>query len=247
MQVVFTTVFAIVPSILLLLYFYKRDLNPEPRGALLLTFLFGVLIVVPVVAVVLPIQSHVKVPAGPFSFGLFTAFLCAAIPEEFFKFIVVTRYSARHRAFDEPMDGIVYGATASLGFATFENIMYVSHGGWETAIARAFTAVPCHACLGAILGYYVGQARFEPGRKAALWWGLLAAILLHGMYDFPLMAMRRMSDEDGGVMLWSFLALMAACLLVLVVAIIWVLGIVRKLHRAQERAVEQLAVASPTE
>ena len=84
------------------------------------------------------------------------------IPEETFKYLVLTRYSARHRAFDEPMDGIVYGAVASLGFAALENLLYVGSGDLGTAVARAATAVPGHAFTGAIMGYYVGQARFGP-------------------------------------------------------------------------------------
>ena len=38
---------AIIPS-LLLWYFYKRDLNPEPREVLIKTFFLGILIVLPV-------------------------------------------------------------------------------------------------------------------------------------------------------------------------------------------------------
>jgi RsiW-degrading membrane proteinase PrsW (M82 family) len=128
---------------------------------LIKTFLLGILIVVPVIIVAWPLWLLNSRLDHPMLAGLYTALLCAAVPEEFFKFLVITRYSARNPAFDEPMDGVVYGATASLGFATLENILYVVRGGWMVAAARALTAVPCHACLGAILGYYVGQGRFN--------------------------------------------------------------------------------------
>ncbi len=164
MTLVFTIICAVVPSLLLLWYFYKRDLNPEPRRVLIKTFLLGILIVLPVSLITLPLGLSGIHPGNPLLAGLYFAFLCAAVPEEFFKFLVVTRYSARNPAFDEPMDGVVYGATASLGFATLENIVYVLNGGWTVAVMRALTSVPCHACLGDILGYYVGQARFN--RKA---------------------------------------------------------------------------------
>ena len=58
------------------------------------------------------------------------------------------------KEFDELMDGIVYGAVASLGFATLENIMYCIDGGLSVVAIRALTAVPAHASFGAIMGYY---------------------------------------------------------------------------------------------
>ena len=163
--------------------------------------------------------------------GLYCALFYAAVPEEFFKFLVVTRYSARNPAFDEPMDGVVYGATASLGFATLENILYVAQGGWIVAVARALTAVPCHACLGAILGYYVGQARFKGERKISAWLGLLVATLLHALYDFPLLAMRGL-DNVGG-QLGLVLGLLVFFLAVFVFEIVWTLRIIRRLRREQ--------------
>ncbi|HPQ41386.1 MAG TPA: PrsW family glutamic-type intramembrane protease, partial [bacterium] len=196
MTLIFSTLAAVLPSLLLLRYFYRRDLNPEPRGALVKTFLLGVLIVIPVVIVVVPLLIFSPRWQDPFWVGLYGALICAAIPEEFFKYLVITRYSARHPAFNEPMDGIVYGATASLGFATLENIMYVTSNGWGVAISRALTAVPCHACLGAILGYYIGQARFRNSKRLART-GLLIAILLHASYDYPLMVMDALTPAAG--------------------------------------------------
>ena len=48
MIVVLAITCAIIPSLLLLWYFYKRDLNPEPSEVLIKTFLLGILIVLPV-------------------------------------------------------------------------------------------------------------------------------------------------------------------------------------------------------
>jgi len=130
------------------------------------------------------------------------------------------------------MDGVVYGATASLGFATLENILYVAHGGWIVAVARALTAVPCHACLGAILGYYVGQARFKSERKVSPWLGLLVATLLHALYDFPLLAVRGLDDDVGG-QLGSVLGLLVFFLAVFIFETVWTLRITRRLRREQ--------------
>jgi len=233
--IVLTIISAAIPSLLLLGYFYKRDLNPEPRSVLIKTFVLGILIVVPVIIIAGPLWLLNSCLNHPMLAGLYTALLCAAIPEEFFKFLVITRYSARNPAFDEPMDGVVYGATASLGFATLENILYVAQGGWMVAVARAFTAVPCHACLGAILGYYVGQEHFSVDRKCYARLGLLVAIVLHGLYDFPLFVMIRLDDNSSGKWELSW-ALLVCSLAVLVVEIVWTRRIVKRLRRQQVQA-----------
>jgi len=182
---------AVVPSLLLLWYVYARDKNPEPRGLLLKTFLLGAAICVPVVPVALGLQALGEgMAVGIWGAALVQAFLGAAIPEELFKYLVLRRYVWSKNAFDEPLDGVVYGVTASLGFATLENLLYVGEGGIGVAVLRAVTAVPCHAFTGMVMGAYVGRARFatEPRERTALLAaGLGWAVLLHGAYDAFLM------------------------------------------------------------
>jgi RsiW-degrading membrane proteinase PrsW (M82 family) len=247
MTLAISAVGALLPSLLLLWYFYQSDRNPEPRDVLLKTFFLGVLIVVPIIAVTLPVMLLVPLPANPLLFALFVGFVCAAIPEELFKFLVVTRYSARNPAFDEPMDGVVYGVAASLGFATLENILYVAGGGWHVALTRAFSAVPMHAFLGAILGYYVGQARFNPAARVSVWRGLVTAIVFHGLYDFALLAARQIIsqgrwevEEPPPDQVMLVLGLFGLALVVLVTAGVWTWRIVHKLRQ------EQLAAPTPS-
>lgn len=198
----FVAVSAVVPSLLLLWYFHRRDLHREPALALLLVFGGGILAVGPVLAVARPIDPWVAAISGPVAYGLASAFLQAAVPEELFKFVVV-RFAARRGVFDEPMDGIVYGVTASLGFATFENVVYVTNGGFAVALTRALTAVPSHAFLGAIMGYFVGRAKFEPARRRTLLiWALALPTLLHGLYDWPLLAATRVGGSEAGSRPW---------------------------------------------
>jgi RsiW-degrading membrane proteinase PrsW (M82 family) len=231
---------AVLPSLLLLWFFYKRDLYPEPRGVLFKTFLLGVLTVFPVAIVTVPVVVLVALPIDPLVHTFLMAFLLAALPEEFFKFLVVTRYSARNPAFDEPMDGVVYGAAASLGFATFENILYVVQEGWVSAIARALTAVPMHAFLGAILGYYVGQARFNPRSGVSAWRGLWVAVLIHGLYDFGLLYAKESEaqgqlnvNEPSGGQVALALGMLGLSLGVFLTAGIWTWRIVRRLRKDQ--------------
>ena len=244
MTIAFTAVLAVVPALLLLRYFCRRDLNPEPRGVLVKTFFLGVVIVVPVLVVVLPFMVIGRGVTPPLLAGMYTALFCAAIPEEFFKFVVLTRYSARSSAFDEPMDGVVYGATASLGFATLENILYVGLGGWTVALARGLTAVPVHACMGAILGYYVGQARFGTRGRPSVWLGLLVAVILHWLYDVPLLSIQAMAEQRGWESVESVtdseagwvVAALTVVVAVLVTQLVWTGRIVRRLRREQVEA-----------
>jgi RsiW-degrading membrane proteinase PrsW (M82 family) len=179
---------AIVPSLLLVWYFHWRDLYPEPGLVIWTTFGLGVA-TIPVVLLVAeslpwPLES---IPSAYLA-GFLGAFLMAAIPEELLKLLVVRGYCARHRDFSETMDGVVYGAVASLGFATLENVLYVTATGFTVAVARALTAVPAHAFMGAIMGYYVGRARFHPNeRTRANVMAWLVPTILHGLYDYPLL------------------------------------------------------------
>ncbi len=183
-----TAVSAIVPSLLLIWYFWAGDVQPEPGRVLWATFGLGVLSVIPVLMVELPVARLLAHVHDPYLRGALDAFFGASAPEEGFKLLVLLAYCDRHPEFDEPMDGIVYGAVASLGFATLENILYVGQGGMGLAAMRALTAVPSHAFGGAILGYYVGQAKFTPRhRRRLILTGYLLAFTLHGLYDFPLM------------------------------------------------------------
>jgi RsiW-degrading membrane proteinase PrsW (M82 family) len=187
---------AVTPSLLLLWYFHSRDHHPEPRGVLLATFLFGVAIVVPVFLIATPLDLITPTIADPGLRGVYRAFAVAAIPEELLKFCVVWFYCARHRAFDEPMDGLVYGAVASLGFATLENVLYVAQGGLELAVMRAVTAVPSHAFWGVIMGLYIGQAKFGPPalRARRLFAAWFFPMLLHGLYDAPVLALNQSAE-----------------------------------------------------
>jgi hypothetical protein len=244
----FTVAAAVVPSLLLIWFFHSRDANPEPARVVWATFGLGILTVFPVLLVALPIGVALRGIEDPLVLGLNEAFLTAAVPEEFFKFLVVWLYCSRHREFDEPMDGVIYGALASLGFATFENVLYVAHGGTGVAVMRALTAVPGHAFMGAIMGYFVGQARFAPARRGALMaTGLGVAVVLHGVYDFPLLALKAMQDParraqaDDELAGWLLLLTLAA----LVFEAVWAVRITRRLRREQQWMLAQRAAIQP--
>jgi RsiW-degrading membrane proteinase PrsW (M82 family) len=96
----------------------------------------------------------------------------------------VRYYAQPKNAFNESFDGVVYAVMVSMGFAVTENIFYVFEGGMETAIARAFTAVPAHSTFGILMGYFMGKAKFSKNKTALNFVGLLLAVIFHGAYDF---------------------------------------------------------------
>lgn len=200
---------AVVPTLLILWFFLARDRHPEPRAVLLRTFGLGVLSTLPAGLLELGLEAAIEPAAlSPTAQSLTFAFFGAALCEELLKFWIVYGYCRRHASFDEPMDGIIYGVTASLGFATLENVLYVASNGMGVAIARALLAVPGHACWGALMGYYVGQAHFgtqQRQRMLALALGL--PILLHGLYDFPILLLSEAPDDPSLALPWLWLPL----------------------------------------
>jgi len=196
-QAALAIVFTILPIVVLLCYFYTRDVHREPRTALVKTFLLGLLVTIPAIPLTLGLSAVLPLfSPGPLLAALYDAFVVAAIPEEFLKLLVIALYCARRVSFDEPMDGAVYGATAALGFAALENVLYVADGGLVTAAVRSITAVPMHAMMGAVLGHYIARARFGGGRRIDIWKGWGIAVLMHGLYDFGPMALSRLAAEE---------------------------------------------------
>jgi RsiW-degrading membrane proteinase PrsW (M82 family) len=226
----FLAVSAVVPSLLLVWYFHRRDIYPEPAPILWATFGLGVLTALPVLAVAVIMTFLLSAIDQPFLRAILEAFLLAAGPEELFKLLVLLGFSMRSREFDEPMDGVVYGVVASLGFAAAENVLYVFFGGYGIAFLRAVTAVPMHAFLGAILGYFVGQAFVRIERPWVQYLrGYGAAVLLHGLYDAPLLVIGELKTGIPTLLL-SFVTLA-----VLGISGWWAVNLVHRLRREQVR------------
>ena len=95
-----------------------------------------------------------------------------------------------------------------MGFAATENIFYVLEGGVETAIMRAFTAVPAHATFAILMGYYMGKAKFSNNRIILNLTGLFLAALFHGTYDFFLFI-----DFIPGIWVGAFVSLLIGIIL----------------------------------
>ncbi|MBT8244718.1 MAG: PrsW family intramembrane metalloprotease [Winogradskyella sp.] len=179
--------FAVTPIITIILYIYFQDkYEKEPFGLLTKSFLLGAFVSVFIVLILYLITGRLIPVTDKFSVWqqFIQAFFVVALSEEFSKYIIVKYFAQPNKEFNEPYDGIVYAVMVSMGFACTENIMYVLKGGYETAILRAFTAVPAHATFGVLMGYFMGKAKFSNNRFGLNMTGLLLATLFHGAYDF---------------------------------------------------------------
>lgn len=182
---------AIIPGLIIIIYIYSKDkVEKEPLGLILKLIIFGAISGF-LAGYAEQIASN-YLPAYPqntFEYAVTTAFLLAAFWEELLKFLLLRLGSWRHPSFNYRFDGIVYGVSVAVGFAVLENIMYVSMYGMQTAIVRAFTAVPLHAFCGAVMGIiysYSKKASIDGNKGASLVYTLLAWLVplaIHGIYD----------------------------------------------------------------
>lgn len=175
----------IAPGLALLAYFYLKDVNEsEPVAVVLKTFVLGALLLWPIMFI-----QHVLVIEKLNIANWFDAFVASGFLEESFKWFILFFVVYRCVPFNDPFDGIIYGASVSLGFATAENIYYLEANGIQHAIARAFLPVSSHALFGVIMGFYLGMAKWINGKK--YWWILLSLfipVILHGFYDYVLIS-----------------------------------------------------------
>jgi len=187
--------YAILPVLIIFYYVYKRDKFPEPPRIVLVTFLLGIGTTFPLEILIIAVEGFAEsLNLGIESSNFFMSFIRAAFLEELMKFFVIIFYCLHLDHFDEPMDALVYGVAASLGFAVIENWEYVlgaSKDGIEyakdVALIRSFTAVPLHALAGVFMGFFLMDAIFQKhNRKFYLFLSLFFPVCLHGLYDLIL-------------------------------------------------------------
>lgn len=174
---------SIAPGLAICFYIFHKDIyNRESKFTLLISFVLGMLAIIPafyIESFLIPFFGNSILETAVVAFGV------VAFIEEIFKFIVVRYYCYTRKLFDEPLDGIVYAVTVSMGFATIENIGYVMQHGYSVAIARMFLAIPAHAAFGVMMGYFIGKAKFNPEKRNQYFLqGIFWAVFFHGTYDF---------------------------------------------------------------
>jgi RsiW-degrading membrane proteinase PrsW (M82 family) len=114
----------------------------------------------------------------------------AAFGEELLKLLIVlfVWYAIPHH-FNDPFDGLIYGAMAGLGFAVAESVFYVNLMGsrlsWLSSMGQEAVRLLLHLLMGALTCVGVGLARFRVARWPFMLYGCIAvSTLIHFSWDY---------------------------------------------------------------
>lgn len=202
------TIYALFPVLVLFTYIcYSDRRQPEPVNELLLALLAGVASALASMLISSPLEILGLYTQEPTNLreAFNISFFGAGVPEEIAKFVCLYLIVRRNRLFDERFDGIVYAACVGLGFAGFENLLYVAESGNEalhTAGIRAILSVPGHFDFGVFMGYWFAKWWWEKQNKVRnLCLALLVPIAAHTLYDTLCFYSESISDNDTAVLL----------------------------------------------
>ena len=195
-------------------HYYKDRYLPEPAGNLALCFVFGLgaaglskLLYVGLEPLGLRLDAVLLADTDPVA--LFAYALLAIGPiEELSKLLPFLLVVIRFRAFDEPLDGIIYASFIALGYAAVENYHYLDFLTGIESIARGFAGPVIHIVFASIWAHWITQAHLAGRsivRHAVA--GFLLAAGLHGFYDFlvllqPVAALPIAAAMIAGIWIW---------------------------------------------
>lgn len=98
-----------------------------------------------------------------------------AVIEELLKYTAASTIFD-HPDFDEPVDGLIYAASASLGFAFIENIIYSIDFNWQTTLLRGSITTLGHVLFSLPWGFAMSLKKFGRGQ---LRYAFVLSIVLH--------------------------------------------------------------------
>ncbi len=182
-------VMAVIPALLWLAVFYRIDrAEPEPKRLVLGVYLMGLLLMAalyqPLFGVVFAVESWLRAYGWSHLVGgvLVTGMASMAIVYAAVRIVVFG-----NPEFDERLDGIIYAVAAGLGVATVHNFVYVfQHGGVDLDVGSIRIVVNAlgYGGVAGVLGYFIGQARFEKTPLFYLPAGVVLSAALLGLYFF---------------------------------------------------------------
>jgi RsiW-degrading membrane proteinase PrsW (M82 family) len=187
-----------VPSTLWTAFFYLQDYQaPEPSGYVIASFVAGM---AAASVFALPIERDIFetdlwLYDSVVSLVLGSTLIRGTLMS-FLVYLVVRHGFYASHTFDEPIDGMVYGAFAGSGFAAITSLTYLTGHPHFTLFAIGYTTatnILIYANIGALVGYLVGRTKFFPGHTQrshilAIVVGLLLTGLYHTANEFVLLA-----------------------------------------------------------
>lgn len=198
-------IFGVLPSLIWLLFYLRRDSHPESNQMVLKIFFYGMTAALPAILLemgILNILRELKLSLILLTF--LNVFIGVALVEELLKYLVVKEKVLGHREFDEPIDVVLYMIIAALGFAAAENILILFSLGPTFLLEEVLTisflrflgATLLHALSSGTLGYFLTLSIRDTKKKGrVLISGVGIATFLHGLYNFSIM-------ELAGILSW---------------------------------------------
>lgn len=170
--------------------------EPEPAGLLAIAFIWGASIAIFFAIIFNGVNEAILTSlVGDAHASMLTSVLSAPFVEELAKgAALLLLFVWRRDEFDNVTDGIIYATMIGLGFAMTENVQYYSQafadksgvGPGAVFFLRGIVGPFAHPLYTSMTGIGFGVAR-ESDRRWVKWIappvGLLAAILLHGLWN----------------------------------------------------------------
>lgn len=206
---------AVIPAVFLMIKVYRADRMEKESGYLLRQLVIAGILSTIIALIEEKIGEWILscfVPENTLLYQIILYFVIVAIAEESSKYFFLKKRTWNNPEFNCQYDGVVYAVFVSLGFALWENINYVLSYGFSTAIVRAITAIPGHACFGVFMGVFYGLARkqYNHGKmfssKIFRIFSVVLPVLLHGSYDF----IASMENTMGGLYFVAFIIILFA-------------------------------------
>ena len=177
----------IIPALFWLWFWLREDKEkPEPKGILTICFILGAAAVI----LVLPIQKFIQTN---FSAHTTQVILWASV-EEIMKYLAMILILYKSKYIEEPIDYAIYIITVALGFAAFENMLFLIKPlsldqtivGLLTGQLRFLGSTLLHSVSSGIIGIFLGLSFFmnREKEKLYLFLGIILAIALHSTFNF---------------------------------------------------------------
>ena len=184
---------SLIPSILLGNYIYKNDkVEKEPTKLLFGCFIGGVISGIIVILMYLLGFDYQMNMNDQISILIYS-FITVSFIEELAKFLLLYFITYKNKEFDYLYDSVVYASFLGLGFAIFENLIYMLGDiNLLTIISRGFITLPAHIFFGVFMGYYLGlskKSEIENDKKSKYKYlskAFVIPVLLHGFFDYCL-------------------------------------------------------------
>lgn len=202
MNYFFYIILGVAPSLIWLVFYLRKDANPEPKTMVFKIFLGGALMGPIAVFLQMAIMGVFgKILNLPYFFAalslanksfFFNIFLIAPLTEEFLKYLVVKYRVLKNPSFDEPLDAMLYLIISALGFAAVENLLYILLAENLTmqlavnqTVTRFLSAILLHTLSSGILGYFLAKSMINfKNRKKLFLQGFILAIAIHSAYNY---------------------------------------------------------------